>query len=66
VLWKFVKEGKPLFVVNSVLPSWICGRLFNKVQNPSSTILMREFYNGQEMWLRDLGVCKCSVIFCED
>ncbi len=43
-------------MVNSVLPSWICGRLFNKVQNPSSEILMREFYNGQEMWSRDLGV----------
>jgi nucleoside-diphosphate-sugar epimerase len=57
-LWKFVEEEKPPFVVNSVLPSWICGRLFNKIQNPSSAILVRELYNGQERWLRDLGVCK--------
>jgi hypothetical protein len=57
-LWKFVEEEKPPFVVNSVLPSWITGRLFNKVQNPSSAILVRELYNGEERWLRDLGVCK--------
>jgi nucleoside-diphosphate-sugar epimerase len=63
-LWKFVEEEKPPFVVNTVLPSWICGQLFNKIQNPSSAILVRELYNGQERWLRDLGVCKfwfCSI-----
>jgi nucleoside-diphosphate-sugar epimerase len=62
-LWKFVEEEKPPFVVNSVLPSWITGRPFNKVQNASSAILVRELYNGEERWLRDLGVCE-SLILC--
>ncbi|KAE9380712.1 NAD(P)-binding protein [Stipitochalara longipes BDJ] len=54
-LWKFVREKKPPFVVNSVLPSWICGRLFNKAQNPSSAILVRELYNDSYVNVSDVG-----------
>ncbi|RDW58448.1 hypothetical protein BP5796_12378 [Coleophoma crateriformis] len=55
-LWKFVKEEKPHFTVNTVLPSWICGRLLNETQNPSSAICVRMLYNGDATYLRSLGI----------
>jgi nucleoside-diphosphate-sugar epimerase len=60
-LWKFVKEEKPSFTVNTVLPSWVTGKVFNKVQNPSSTSCMQGLFVGDTTWLRALQIRKFSL-----
>jgi hypothetical protein len=45
-LWKFVKEQKPNFVANSILPNWNIGKILVKGQPASSCGWITNFYNG--------------------
>lgn len=51
-LWKFVREHKPNFVVNAVLPDFVCGLPVNSEKQgwgPSNGIAKR-LWDGQDGW----------------
>jgi nucleoside-diphosphate-sugar epimerase len=48
-VWKFVDEKKPSFVVNTVLPFTVFGKVFSKHQSGSTAGWLRDLYNGN-LW----------------
>jgi nucleoside-diphosphate-sugar epimerase len=61
-VWEFVEKEKPPFAVNTILPSFVTGKVFSKQQNPSSTLCVQGLLNGDTTYLRGLQVCKCSML----
>lgn len=48
--WKFVSERKPGFVLNTVLPDFVCGKILNPEAQgyPSSMGMLRGLWDGNE------------------
>jgi hypothetical protein len=52
-LWKFVKDQKPAFVTNSILPNTNFGKILVKDQSASTGNLITSLYNGSIEPLKD-------------
>jgi nucleoside-diphosphate-sugar epimerase len=61
-LWRFVREEKPSFTVNTVIPSWVTGKVFSKSQNPSSTLCLTGLYNGDTTFSSGSRICKYCFV----
>ena len=53
-IWQFIKEEKPGFVLNTVLPNSNFGQIFSAQQRASSGGLVRKAYYGDIMGLKSL------------
>ena len=53
-MWEFVKEEKPGFVLNTILPNFNFGQIFSAQQPASSGGLVREAYYGDITRLKNL------------
>lgn len=58
--WKFVKEEKPGFVLNSVIPAFIIGSSLDPVNQgyQSSVGMVAAMFNGEAEWMKRLGTRK--------
>lgn len=57
-VWKFAKEQKPNFTVNSVNPFTVFGRILNKNQKPSTAGWVLDLYRGETGQLRGFKASK--------
>lgn len=61
-LWEFVDEAKPGFVVNTILPFFVCGKMLSESQNPSSNYFVRMLFEKESVdptLLRQYETCTC-------
>jgi nucleoside-diphosphate-sugar epimerase len=57
-VWKFVKDNKPGFVVNTVNPFTTLGEILNKNQHGSTAAWVLQLYRGETAQLLNLPACK--------
>lgn len=62
-VWKFVKEEKPPFKVNTILPDANMGRILSSQGSPSTSSWMGMFYNGAVDFVKGLPLRKLCCPF---
>lgn len=53
-IWKFVKERKPGFIVNAVLPNFNMGEIFSENQPASTGAFVKKIFEGNLEAVKDL------------